>query len=304
MPRFADAVEAGRPRLRRPAQRHHPPAWATRSRRARRRRRPACRPCPAATGVVERRRRAANVVEAIGFPVMIKAAAGGGGRGIRVARDLAEFERLMPQASAEAQGRLRRRRPLYREAGRAGPPYRGPGPRRRRQPRPSLRARMLAAAAPAEGLGGGALRRSSTPDRREAICASAVALAKSVGYRGAGTLEYLYDDATGDFFFIEMNTRIQVEHPVTEMVTGHRLLREMLHHRRRRAAAPPPGRHRRSAATRSRCASMPRIRRTASCRIRAPSAICTRPAGRASVSIRCSIPATPSRPSTIRCSAS
>ena len=63
---------------------------------------------------------------------------------------------------------------------------------------------------------------------RETLCASAVALAKATNYRGAGTLEYLYDSATNEFFFIEMNTRIQVEHPVSEMITGVDLVQEMI----------------------------------------------------------------------------
>ena len=65
-------------------------------------------------------------------------------------------------------------------------------------------------------------------DVRDALCASAVRLAEACRYRGAGTLEYLYDEASGEYFFIEMNTRIQVEHPVTEMITGVDLVRAML----------------------------------------------------------------------------
>ena len=86
---------------------------------------------------------------------------------------------------------------------------------------------MLAAAAPPEILEE-APSPSLTPAQRDALCASATRLAEEVGYRSAGTLEYLFDDARGEFYFIEMNTRIQVEHPVTEAITGIDLVRETL----------------------------------------------------------------------------
>ncbi|MGJ5177518.1 acetyl-CoA carboxylase biotin carboxylase subunit [Bradyrhizobium oligotrophicum] len=167
------------------------------------------------------------LVEQTGFPVMIKAAAGGGGRGIRVARSAEEFAHLMPQAQAEAlaafgDGGLYVEK-LIEGARHIEVQVLGDGHdvihcferecslQRRRQ--------KVWEEAPSPSL---------TPAVREKLCASAVALAKAVHYRGAGTLEYLYDDRSGDFYFLEMNTRIQVEHPVTEMVTGIDLVREMI----------------------------------------------------------------------------
>ncbi|WP_407154669.1 acetyl-CoA carboxylase biotin carboxylase subunit [Bradyrhizobium sp. STM 3557] len=167
------------------------------------------------------------LVETIGFPVMIKAAAGGGGRGIRVARSAEEFHHLMPQAQAEAlaafgDGGLYIEK-LVEGARHIEVQVLGDGHdvihcferecslQRRRQ--------KVWEEAPSPSL---------TPSVRDRLCASAVALARSVHYRGAGTLEYLYDDRSGEFYFLEMNTRIQVEHPVTEMVTGIDLVREMI----------------------------------------------------------------------------
>jgi acetyl-CoA carboxylase biotin carboxylase subunit len=182
---------------------------------------------PGSQGRLETADAAFDLVKTTGFPVMIKAAAGGGGRGIRIARSADEFHHLMPQAQAEAlaafgDGGLYVEK-LIEGARHIEVQVLGDGHdvihcferecslQRRRQ--------KVWEEAPSPSL---------TPAIREKLCASAVALAKAVHYRGAGTLEYLYDDRSHDFYFLEMNTRIQVEHPVTEMITGVDLVREMI----------------------------------------------------------------------------
>ncbi len=185
-------------------------------------------PCvPGSDGRVDDPAEARRIAAAIGFPVMIKAAAGGGGRGIRIAHSLEEFETLMPQASAEAKAAfgdgglyiekvIERARHIEVQILADGKDAihcfeRECSLQRRRQ--------KVWEEAPSAVL---------PEDVRQKLCASAVALAANTSYCGAGTLEYLYDDATQGFYFIEMNTRIQVEHPVTEMITGIDLVREMI----------------------------------------------------------------------------
>lgn len=182
---------------------------------------------PGSEGLISDMTAARRLVEEIGLPVMIKAAAGGGGRGIRVANDLDEFDRLLPQARAEAEAAFGNGG-VYIE--KAIPRARhievqvlGDGRRvihcYERECSLQRRRQKVWEEAPSVALPG---------DVREHLCTAAVNLAEAVQYSGAGTVEFLYDDDTGAFYFLEMNTRIQVEHPVTEMITGIDLVREML----------------------------------------------------------------------------
>ncbi|WP_119300544.1 acetyl-CoA carboxylase biotin carboxylase subunit [Rhodospirillaceae bacterium SYSU D60009] len=182
---------------------------------------------PGSTGRVDDPEAALAIAKSTGFPIMIKAAAGGGGRGIRIANNLEEFERLMPQASAEAQaafgdGGLYLEKVIER-ARHIEVQVLGDGERVihcfERECSLQRRRQKVWEEAPSPVL---------PDDIRQKLCASAVALAEAVHYRGAGTIEYLYDDETHEFYFIEMNTRIQVEHPVTEFITGIDLVREMI----------------------------------------------------------------------------
>ncbi|MEQ9258111.1 MAG: acetyl-CoA carboxylase biotin carboxylase subunit [Roseovarius sp.] len=182
---------------------------------------------PGSDGIVTDMDEAAHLAEATGFPVMIKAAAGGGGRGIRVAESAEEFRKLAPQASNEAKAAfgdggiyiekvIERARHIEVQVLGDGTNVlhffdRECSLQRRRQ--------KVWEEAPSAAL---------SEEVRESLCTAAVKLAKSVQYRGAGTVEFLYDDETGNFYFIEMNTRIQVEHPVTEMICGTDLVAGMI----------------------------------------------------------------------------
>ncbi len=182
---------------------------------------------PGSTGRVAGIEEARHILTETGFPVMIKAAAGGGGRGIRIAGNLAEFEAAFPQAEAEAlaafgDGGLYMEK-VIGQARHIEVQVLGDGTDAvhcyERECSLQRRRQKVWEEAPSMALS----------DRvREELCASAVRLAREVGYSGAGTVEYLYDDAADRFYFIEMNTRIQVEHPVTEMITGIDLVAEML----------------------------------------------------------------------------
>ncbi|WP_206999833.1 acetyl-CoA carboxylase biotin carboxylase subunit [Trinickia mobilis] len=182
---------------------------------------------PGSDGVVRSLEEARDVAARIGYPVMIKAAAGGGGRGIRVAHDAMQLDAELPLAQREAQAAfgdggvylerfIARARHIEVQVLGDGNDVvhlfeRECSLQRRRQ--------KIFEEAPSPSL---------TPEVRAALCASATSLARQVGYRSAGTLEYLFDEVRGEFYFIEMNTRIQVEHPVTEAITGIDLVRETL----------------------------------------------------------------------------
>ncbi|HXC88842.1 MAG TPA: acetyl-CoA carboxylase biotin carboxylase subunit [Stellaceae bacterium] len=190
---------------------------------------------PGSAGAVRDLAAAEAAAAAIGYPVLIKAAAGGGGRGMKVARDRAELARMLPMAQHEAT-MFFGRGDVYLE-------------------RYLDRPRHIEIQILGDGQGGVvhlgerdcSLQRShqkvleETPspalnaEERNRVGALAVGAMRDLGYRSAGTLEFLYQD--GEFFFIEMNTRLQVEHPISEMVSGVDIVREQL----RIAAGAPLG---------------------------------------------------------------
>jgi len=181
---------------------------------------------PGSDGLIETPEEAAKVAKEVGFPLMIKATAGGGGRGMRLAMTADEYIPLMKQAQGEAKAAFGNG-DVYVERYVQNPRHiefqvlcdsfgncvhlgeRDCSIQRRNQ--------KLLEEAPSPAL---------TPDVRDAMGKAAVEAARSIGYKGVGTIEFLWEEK--GFYFMEMNTRIQVEHPVTEMVTGVDLIQEQI----------------------------------------------------------------------------
>ena len=182
---------------------------------------------PGTPGPVEDPEEAAAFAAQIGFPVIIKATAGGGGKGMRVARDADEFARSFQLARSEALSAFGNGdvyvekylvRPRHIEFQILGDTHGNVIHLGERDCSVQRRHQKLIEEAPSPAM---------TPALRAKMGADAVRGAKAIDYVGAGTIEMLLD-TDGSYFFMEMNTRIQVEHPVTEMLTGVDLVKEQI----------------------------------------------------------------------------
>ena len=181
---------------------------------------------PGSDGPVDDVNAAKAIAREIGFPVMLKAAGGGGGRGIRRVTDVDELVTLFPLAQAEARSsfgnadlyvekQIERSRHVEVQVLGDGSTVLHLG---HRECSIQRRFQKLIEEAPAPSLGG---------RRGDRVARAAVRLAESIDYRGAGTVEFLLDEQNR-FYFIEANTRIQVEHPATEAITGVDIVRAQL----------------------------------------------------------------------------
>ncbi len=182
---------------------------------------------PGTPGPVEDVEDALTFAVKIGFPVIIKASAGGGGKGMRVARDADEFTRSFQMARSEALSAFGNgsvyvekylERPRHIEFQILGDTHGNCIHLGERDCSVQRRHQKLIEEAPSPAM---------TPTLRKKMGDAAVLGAKSINYVGAGTMEMLLDE-DGSYYFMEMNTRIQVEHPVTEMLTGVDLVKEQI----------------------------------------------------------------------------
>ena len=171
---------------------------------------------------------ARRAADRIGYPVMLKASAGGGGRGMRLVRSAREIGEALESAAAEAKaafgdGTLYMERFITRarhiEIQIIGDAHGNVLHLGERDCSTQRRHQKLIEEAPSPAIDG---------DLRRRLCEAALRLARHANYRSAGTVEFVFDEECREAYFLEMNTRIQVEHPVTEMVTGHDLVAQQI----------------------------------------------------------------------------
>ncbi len=167
-----------------------------------------------------------KIADKVGFPVIIKASGGGGGRGMRVVEKKEDLLKAVEMTKAEAEAAFGNpmvymerflQRPRHIEIQVLADEHGNAIYLGERDCSMQRRHQKIIEEAPAPFI---------TPEERRKIGESCVEACKRIGYRGAGTFEFLYED--GEFFFIEMNTRVQVEHPITELVTGVDIVQEQL----------------------------------------------------------------------------
>ena len=167
-----------------------------------------------------------KTADKVGFPVIIKASGGGGGRGMRVVEKKEDLLKAVEMTRAEAEAAFGNpmvymerflQRPRHVEIQVLADEHGNAVYLGERDCSMQRRHQKIIEEAPAPFI---------TPAQRKKIGEACVAACKRIGYRGAGTFEFLYED--GEFFFIEMNTRVQVEHPVTELITGVDIVQEQL----------------------------------------------------------------------------
>ncbi len=182
---------------------------------------------PGSEGAITEVAEAKQLSDKIGYPVLIKASAGGGGKGMRVVNSSDELEEQMQRAQSEAQSAFGDGSvfiekyvgsPKHIEVQILGDNYGNIVYLFERECSIQRRHQKVVEEAPSSCL---------TPEKRKAIGEAAVKVGKSCAYIGAGTVEFLVDEEL-NFYFLEMNTRLQVEHPVTEMITGIDLVKEQV----------------------------------------------------------------------------
>ena len=182
---------------------------------------------PGSDGIIENIEQAYETAEKLGYPVMVKASAGGGGKGIRIVRQKEDLQKAFESAKSETKAAFGDdtmymekviENARHIEVQVLGDNFGNVVHLGERDCSLQRKNQKVLEEAPSPAI---------SEETREQMCAAAVRAAKAAKYQSAGTIEFLYDKS-GRFYFMEMNTRVQVEHPVTEMITGIDIIKEQI----------------------------------------------------------------------------